>query len=374
MKKSYIIASGLALVIAGWMVTGHFSDSAENAAPAAQSDAGENPERISVAVRTLKAEDVMRHIIAQGQVEPNRAVTIRAETAGRVAEIVAAEGLAVAAGGVLVRLELNDRKARLNQAKARVRELRSAYEAAKELGQKGYQAQRRVDEAYSAYQSAQAELEQIQLEIDNTTIRTPFDGILERRAVTLGDYIAINGAVATVVDNDPLVVQVQIAQQDIGRVTLGTVASISFATGQEREGRVRFVAPRAEDATRTFRVEIEVPNPESAIPSGTSAEARIPTGIVSAHFISPAQLTLNDAGRVGVKTVTEDRTVAFHPIAIVLAQADGIWVSGLPDTVQVITVGQGFVQDGEEVRTFEMDRDVGTQRPVAERAVPEVAR
>lgn len=254
------------------------------------------------------------------------------------------------ANEVLVRIKMNDRRARLKKAQALVREWQRAYDGTKLLGEKGHQSQRHIDETYSALQAALAELEEIQLEIRNTTIRAPFDGILETRRVELGDYVAVNGEIATIVDNDPLVVTVQIAQQDVGKIALGDVAGVAFATGQTRDGVVRFIAPRAAEATRTFRVEIEVPNPENRILSGTSAEAHLPTGTVLAHFVSPAVLTLNDAGVVGIKTVTQTNTVAFHPITIVLAEAGGVWVSGLPEEARIIAVGQGFVQDGEGVR------------------------
>lgn len=354
MNKSYLIAAALALAVTLWMVAGHFTGTPRQE-EAVEAESSQAPEPMTVEVRIQQAKRIPRYIVAQGQSEPNRVVTIRAETVGRIAEVVAQEGRPVKAGDVLVRIEQNDREARLKQAQALVRERERAYEGANRLGEKGYQSQRLLDEAFSELQSARAELEEIRLEIANTTIRAPFDGILEQRRVELGDYVAVNGEVATIVDNDPLIVSAQIAQQDIGKIALGDVAAVTFATGQSGEGRVRLIAPRAEASTRTFRVELEVPNPESRIFSGTSAEARLPTGTVLAHFLSPAMLTLNDAGELGVKTVTETDTVAFHPVSVVLSESNGLWVAGLPDEARIITVGQGFVREGEPVSVFLAD-------------------
>jgi multidrug efflux system membrane fusion protein len=350
LNRSYLIAAALALGITAWMLAGYLVTEPANEAASVSQPSVKPPELMTVEVRLQKARQVARHIVAQGQVEPNRTVTVRAETAGKIAEVVAEEGRAVQAGDVLVRIELADRQVRLNKAEALVREWQRAHEGADRLGEKGYQSQRLIDETYSELQSAQAALEEIRLEISNTAIRAPFDGILEARRVELGDYVAVNGEIATIVDNDPLVVAVQIAQQAIEDIALGDAATVAFATGQEGEGPVRYVAPRAEEATRTFRVEIAVPNPDSRIPSGTSAEARLPTGTVLAHFVSPGLLSLNDSGVLGVKTVDETDSVAFHPVTIVLAESSGIWVSGLPDDARIITVGQGFVRDGETVR------------------------
>jgi multidrug efflux system membrane fusion protein len=72
-------------------------------------------------------------------------------------------------------------------------------------------------------------------------------------------------------------------------------------------------------------------------------------GKEQAHFISPAVLALDDSGTVGVKSVDLASLIAFHPIEFVRTEADGIWVSGLPETVRVVSQGQGFVTAGEMV-------------------------
>ncbi|MDZ7748441.1 MAG: hypothetical protein U5K43_06015 [Halofilum sp. (in: g-proteobacteria)] len=112
------------------------------------------------------------------------------------------------------------------------------------------------------------------------------------------------------------------------------------------------VAPRAEEASRTFRVEVEVPNPDG-VPANTSAEIEIPVGEVRAHRLSPALLTLDGDGRLGVKTVGDDGRVAFVAVEIVRSDPQGVWVTGLPDEARVITVGGGFVTPGDDVKAVE---------------------
>ncbi len=91
-------------------------------------------------------------------------------------------------------------------------------------------------------------------------------------------------------------------------------------------------------------------NADGAIPAGVSAQLRIPTGTTLAHFVSPAILSLDTDGALGVKTVDSEDEVVFYPIEIVRAQTDGIWVTGLPDEADIIAIGQGYVNDGETVR------------------------
>ncbi|MGD9263402.1 MAG: biotin/lipoyl-binding protein, partial [Methyloceanibacter sp.] len=133
MKKSYVIALGLACALTAWVLGGYYYRTAgkEVVEAPAQSDA---LPLMKVSVRTQEAKPVSKIVVAQGQTEPNRTVTVRAETMGQVAEMLADEGSTVKTGEVLVRLEQNDREARITRAKARVREQESAFEAAQALG------------------------------------------------------------------------------------------------------------------------------------------------------------------------------------------------------------------------------------------------
>lgn len=352
MNRSYLIAAGLGLAAIAWVASGLLTPSPapEGASKSASAGGTARGEPMRVSVVTQEARMVERAIVVRGQVEPNREVTVRAETTGRIADVVAVEGRPIKAGEVIVRLEMNDREARLAQIEASLREHRRAYDAAKTLGQRGFETQRRLDETWAQVQASEAELARIRLDIDNTTIRAPFDGVLEDRRVELGDYVGMGDEVAMIVDNDPVIAGVRIAQQDVSAVVLGSTAEVALMTGERVTGTIRYIAARGDDATRTFRVEIELANPEGAIASGISAEARIPTGSISGHFLSPAVLALDDSGAFGVMTVDAGNRVAFHPVSVVQAQADGVWVTGLPATARIIVVGQGFVRAGDPVQ------------------------
>jgi len=359
LNKSYLIAAGFTLGLAAWVAGGYVFKSAGKETPDAPAVA-DTVAPIIVSVRTQDAKSVEQYIVAQGQAEPNRTVTIRAETAGQVDEILADEGAIVAAGDVIVRLEPNDRKSMLDRAEARVREQQSAFDASETLGKKGYQTQRQADQTFSSLQTAKAELEQARLELERIEIKAPFEGFVLSSPIELGAYMDVNGEVATIVDNDPLVVSLRITQQNISDLKVGQAASLTFATGQQRDGKIRYVAARADEDTRTFRVEVELPNPDGEIPSGISAEAKIPTGSVMAHFVSPAALSLNDEGKLGVKTVNEDNKVAFHTAAIVLSDVNGAWITGLPAHARIITLGHDFVQIGEQVQVAEEEGNAST--------------
>ncbi|MFA9461800.1 efflux RND transporter periplasmic adaptor subunit [Thiohalorhabdus methylotrophus] len=349
LPRSVLVATLIAVALVLWMASGLIL-------PGKADRNGENDPgadirgALTVQVRGQTARPVTRYIINQGQTETERLVTVRAETSGRVAEVAAPEGSRVADGQVLVRLAMDDREARLRQAQALVDQRETEFEAAKRLGSGGFQARSRVEEAEAALEQARAQLAQVREDIANTEIRVPFAGVLEQRAVEVGDYLRPGDQVAQVADLDPLIVSVRVAQQRIGEVRRGRPAEVRLVNGRTVKGTIRYVARTADEGTRTFRVEVAVPNAEAASPAGMSAEVRIPVGRVDAHFLSPALLTLNDEGELGVKTVEGESRVAFYAVSLVRSTADGVWVSGLPEKAQVITVGQGFAREGETVR------------------------
>jgi multidrug efflux system membrane fusion protein len=140
-----------------------------------------------------------------------------------------------------------------------------------------------------------------------------------------------------------------VSEQDVGKLRIGDPASAALVTGQTVQGKVYFVATKADPTTRTFRVEVELPNSDARLRDGVSADIRIPVKQVEAMKISPGILVLNDNGVVGVRTV-ESGIVHFKPVNIVSDGPDGMWVSGLPTGTSVITVGQEFVAEGSRVK------------------------
>jgi multidrug efflux system membrane fusion protein len=354
-NKSYLIASALTVALGVWMLSGRLSGDPGQAAPVPAEKAAPAAAAMTVQVREQHAEPVVRELILHGQTQPDRSVTVRAEIDGKVAEIVAERGQRVAAGEVILRLAPEDRPARLKQAEALLRQRETDYAALQKMEKKGYQAQSQVDQATTDLETARAELERIQLEIERTTIRAPFAGILNERNVEIGDYVASNTELFTIVDNDPMIVRGELPQQAIAQVEAGREGKVRLITGEEAEGSIRYISATASPTTRTFPLELEIANADGSIVAGISAEIRLPLETVATHFISPALLSLNAGGDLGVITVDGNDTVEFHPVSIVRAGADGIWVSGLPETARIITAGQGFVQAGEHVTVLEQE-------------------
>ena len=180
-------------------------------------------------------------------------------------------------------------------------------------------------------------------------IRAPFGGALQARSVEVGDFVKRGDPVATYVDNRKIIVSANVSEFDAQAVQIGAGAEARLATGETVRGHIRYVAPVADEATRTFTVELEVDNMDGALRAGGTAELYIPAEVVHAHRVSPSLLTLDDAGNVGVKIINDLGEVEFVVADIALSSSNGVWLAGLPDTATIITVGQGFVNSGSIV-------------------------
>ncbi len=344
-SRSSWIAGALVIAIVAWMGSGFILPS-DDAAPVATR---EDPKPVAVAVTTSKAETVTQFYQAEGQALPDRDTMLRAETSGDIAEVLVSKGQDVAAGAVIARFDPTNNEADANEAASELARVQREFDNAEQLLERGVATADRVALARAALAAAQARITAVAQDAQALTITAPFAGRIETLDLDAGEYVATGTEVGRLVDITPLTVAIQVPQQSLTRIAVGQPATVKFITGEEREGTVAFVGTSAASETRTFLAEVEVANDDGAIPAGISAEVIIPTGEATAHFLSPSIVSLDTEGTLGIKTVNDADVVEFFPIEVVRAQIDGIWVTGLPETVDVITVGQGYVGKGETV-------------------------
>lgn len=360
-SKSSLMAAIVAVAVVIWMATGTITSPGSNAAESAsrggalREDEAETSSNeragVRVGVRHSKAGPVDRIVDVSARTEPNRIVEVRGEAEGRVVAIEAERGAFVRAGEPLARLDLRDREARLAEARAMVEQTGMQYEAAQSLGGQDLLSEVQIAEARARLASAEAALRDIELEIERTMIVAPFDGIVQERSVEVGDLVRIGDTIAEFVDTDPIIVVGDVNEREIANLTPGSRGTATLPSGVSVEGTVRYVAPVANEGTRTFRVELAVPNPDRRVRAGVTAELEVTTDRIYGHLLSPAILALDDEGTIGVKIVDEARKVRFIPVEILRSAPDGVWVTGLPDEAEIIAIGQGFVVDGQLVES-----------------------
>lgn len=339
------IAGGLVVAIVLWMGSGFVWPSEEAAPPPKRAPL----QPVSVAVSPSTAETITQFYQAEGQALPDRDTSLRAETSGNIVEVMVQKGQDVEAGAVIARFDPANNAADANRAAQELARAQREFDNAEALLERGVATADRLAQARAALAAAQAQVTAAEQAADALTITAPFAGRIETLDIAAGEFVSAGTDVGRLVDITPLTVAIQVPQQSLTRLSVGQSATVSFITGEERTGRVAFVGTSADSQTRTFLAEIEVPNADGAIPAGISAGIVIPTNEVTAHFLPSSIVSLDETGTLGVKTVDEDNVVRFNPIEIVEARIDGIWVTGLPDMADVITIGQGYVRAGETV-------------------------
>jgi multidrug efflux system membrane fusion protein len=346
---------------------------------------------IGVVVLRSEARNIDSAVVLRGQTAAARQVEVRAETSGTVISEPLRKGASVNEGDLLCRLDpgvreatlaeararlaeaqarIPESEARLVEAEARLAEARINLNAARKLSEGGYasetrkvsaEAQERA--ALAGIASAEAGLEATQAgieaamaavaaaewDISRLVIRAPFSGLLETDTAELGSLVQAGSLCATVIQLDRIKVVGFVPETEVNRVTLGAPAGAELATGERVTGQVSFLSRSADPTTRTFEVEITVPNDDLTIRDGQTADIAIAAAGANAHKLPQSALTLNNAGLLGVRRIDDQNQVIFNPVDLLRDEADGVWLGGLPDQANVIVVGQDFVTEGVTV-------------------------
>lgn len=342
----------------------------------AKSQGASAPER-TVQVKTFTAQAMPIEVDVRGQTKAKESVAAAAETTGTVAEVSVQKGQRVKTGDLLCTLDPETRQAAVakaqaavDQANAGLSQAQADFDTNAELRQKGLatpNSARQLEVALSAAKAgvsaAKVGLDNARAELDRTRIVAKSDGVVQDPMTSVGSMLAAGAPCATIVQMDPIVFVGAVPEAKIGYAKLGLPATVTTVTGQTLNGKVSYIASVAEPATRTFPVEIDLPNPDLSVRAGITATATVNVGTAPAQLLPQSVLTLDDNGTMGVRAVENSRVV-FYPVTIVKDAREGMYVTGLPLKVDVITVGQEVVKAGETVKAVE-DNGAGAAKQAA---------
>ncbi|WP_445942779.1 efflux RND transporter periplasmic adaptor subunit, partial [Roseicyclus sp.] len=289
------------------------------------------------------------------QIDPGTRLTAREEALAALqsarARLPEAEAQLAGARAQLTAAEIDANAATQLSASGFASETRAAgAEAVREGALAGIQSgEAAVAQARSGIRSAEAAVTRAQEEIDRLTIMAPFAGYLETDTAELGSLLQPGSPCARIIQLDPIKLVGFVPEAQVDRVTVGAMAGARLASGRDVMGEVSFVSRSADERTRTFRVEITVPNADVTIRDGQTADILIRSEGIPAHLLPASAMTLDDNGTLGLRIVT-DGVVQFVPVRMLRDTANGVWLTGLAETADVIVVGQEFVTDGVVVR------------------------
>ncbi|NNE57832.1 MAG: efflux RND transporter periplasmic adaptor subunit [Hellea sp.] len=343
-NRSQIIALVAILLIGGWFALN--SGKNKNGTLDPNKSISQTDKLPSVVTRLIDSQPHSVNVKLFGRTEPSREVMIKAETPGLIAATPISEGSVVQRGTVVCRQDINARQASVDQAKALLKTRQAELAAAQKLVERGFASQTQLLTAQAAMDAASASVKQAEIELDNVNLRAPFTGIYDKNMAEVGDYLNPGQPCGLLIELDPLIVTIELTESQLALIKPDQDAIIALATGQTVAGKVKFIESRANPATRTFRTEILVPNPEMILKAGVTATVNLTGEPVNAQLVPGQILALDENGTVGVKYLDRGDIVRFAITETIDDTDDGIWVRGLPDSVRIIIKGQDYVAIG----------------------------
>jgi multidrug efflux system membrane fusion protein len=352
MKVSRIAALGVVAAATLWILSGHLlpRESAESSAAIRTNESdSKKPFRVGVAQTSVVPHS--RKLVLSGHTEADRRVTVTARTGGILTELKIRRGTQVKEGDVMAVLSDEARESQVAQAKSLVLQRQAELEAKRPLIASGANPKLDLVNLQAQLDAAKGTLAMAEAELDRGVIRAPWAGVVSDISVEVGKAaFSMAGAdLCTLVALDPMLAVVEVSERRLAGLKVGDMAEVRLITGETRSGKVRFVSKTASQTTRTYRIEIELPNADGAIPDGISADVTIPLAPIAATSVPRSALTFSSSGDLGVRTVDGDGVVGFLPINVIEDEQTLMWVGGVADGTRVIVQGQDFVREGQHV-------------------------
>lgn len=364
MKHSVLFAVIITILVVFWFASGSLFSSDKTLdnektvnAPPSSEELSNSDKLVKVRVNDLTAELMVDDITVTGRTSAVRKVDLKSEINGQIVKILTEKGSTVKKGDVLAKLDIKDRSANVSKARELLKQRQIQYDAAKNLQAKGFNSKVKLAEARAQIELARASLKSAQIELSNIDIKAPFDGVIDNKYIEIGDFASIGQNIFRIIDLNPIKVIAFVTEKQIMQLSLGSEVDILFTGGDKLKGKLTYISSAADPKTRTFEIEVSAINDDYLIKEGLTADITIPLKEQKAYRISPAILSLRDDGIVGVKIVDENNMVKFVPINLIKDTTDYLWVSGLPEKVRLIILGQEFVTDGQKVDPVITDGD-----------------
>ncbi|WP_417411351.1 efflux RND transporter periplasmic adaptor subunit [Hoeflea sp.] len=368
LPRFHTVAAFVVLAVsAAWVLTGEFS-SIGSAAQETSSDESRDEQPAEPTEKVLRTVAVIepafiqhnRIIRISGVTAPDKRTTLATRSAGILGELKVEKGDRVKAGDVILVLDGAEKQSMVATAEALLDQRRKEADNVERLVKNGIAPTTQMDNARSALASARSQLEAAQAEIDRLTVVAPFSGIIDQVKVEEGSWLPSGEDVAVLIQLDPVVALGEVSEREIAHVSVGREAEVRLISGEIVSGTVRHVSLEATAGTRTFPIEVAIPNPDNRVPSGMTAEIMVKSEAVQAVKLPRSVVTLDPSGNLGLRILKDDGTVGFVPIDLIDDTSDGLILSGIPAEAKIIVAGQDLVTDGETVNAVPADSSLVT--------------
>ena len=357
MPPSYWLAALIALAVVLWMASDNLlpgpPQEVLDKIKATQTEKKEKTFIVSaVEVKNDNTDIVVR---ASGVTEPSYTISVIARRSGIVTDILVTEGMNVKKGQIIARLDRENLDVDLEAAISAEKSAQQSFDIAEKLG-KNYASNLELVQSEATLKQAKAQVAGIKQQIEYTELKAQKSGILEELFLETGQLIQKDRSVFTIMGMEKMKLIAPVPQTQIGKISLNDNVVVTIPGIEEKIGKVKRIASAANQATRTFDVEVEIENEDGSVRAGMSSEVSIVIDQAKAFSVSPAHLAISEDGSLRVKIVNDQNVVSIVDVKLIRASGNMAYVSGLNDGDLMLTTGQAFVSAGEKI-TYEMQED-----------------
>ncbi len=346
--RSLITALAIIIITALWVGSGYFTKPSQTSeAPADAVD--EAQEDFTVRYIESKSSDFNDTFKIIGKTEPNNLLELRFETNGTIKKIHTKKGEYINSGSVICELEPDDRIETFDSARARLDDAQVKFDSREELVKAGYNSKNSLISEKSNLEQARASFKRAQIEVERIETVAPINGTIDDIIPEVGELATIGNICAILVNTDIIIVSGNVSEKNVSKLMKGMPAKVRLIDGSIVDGVLTYISNVADSNTRTFSTEVTVDNSNNTIKVGTTTEVYINNNILNAHLIPSSILSLSDNGNIGIKIIDENNTVKFIEVEVTNLNNKGAYISNLPQTIRVITVGQDYVKPGDTV-------------------------
>lgn len=320
---------------------------------------------VSVETAPVQVTRASLDVQAVGSLAANESVTVRPEIPGRIATIHFREGQRVRAGERLLSLEADEYRARLAQSVAEADLARLNFQRAEDLYRQKAGSRQDFDSATAKLKAAEATRELDQVRLAKTEIAAPFTGVLGLRRVSPGDYVEAGDALVTLVNDDPVKLDLRLPERYANSVRPGHRVALRVDALPQREftGEVYAVDPALDPATRTLVVRAKVPNGEGLLRPGMFVRASTVLEQRDQALWIPEEAVVPRGARQFVFRVVDGKASEVEVSTGLRDRARVEVLSGLGSADTVVTAGQMKLRDGTPVQAVVPPQGLGGTRP-----------
>jgi RND family efflux transporter MFP subunit len=309
-----------------------------------------------VFAQRVEAHRVVEQIQATGELRAVAEANVAAEVEGRITALRVQEGAPAAEGEVVLEidrerheLELANERAMVAAARSEIAQETREFERVRTLRESQAASQAQLDAARTRLRTARAKLSAAEaqlglaeLALRNASVAAPFDGLVARRFVSVGDHVSLAEPLFDLVALDPIEVEFHLAERDSARVEVGDAVEVRVAPHPDEvfPASVYVVSPRIDPATRTLRVLARLENRERRLRPGLFARVEIGVAVRERVPMIPEQAVLQRSDGSVAFVMQDDARAERRNLQL------GVFRDGLAEVLSGIEVGERVIVRG----------------------------